>query len=101
MLEDFMLGRLGAWLVIVVALFAGGAVIAGAGDAQTSNDPARTLPAAAESTRVAELQRQLPSGRTNTALVVYSRGGQPLTEADSAVIARLGTPITAPDRRAA
>ncbi len=96
-----MLGRFGAWLVIVVALFAGGAVIAGAGETRTTNDPTAALPAAAESTRVAELQRELPSGRTNTALVVYSRGGQALTEADSAAIARLGTPITAPDRRAA
>ena len=96
-----MLGRLGAWLVIVVALLAGGAVIAGAGETRTSNDPTAALPAAAESTRVAELQRQLPSGRTNTALVVYSRGGQALTEADTAVITRIGTPVTAPDRRAA
>ena len=96
-----MLGRFGAWLVIMVALLAGGAVIAGAGETRTSNDPTAALPAAAESTRVAELQRQLPSGRTTTALVVYSRGGQALTEADTAAIARTGTPVTAPDRRAA
>jgi RND superfamily putative drug exporter len=75
-------GRLTAWLVLALALLAGGAVIAGAGETRTTNDPTASLPAAAESTRVAALQRQLPSGQENPALVVYSRDGQPLTEAD-------------------
>ena len=74
-------GRLTAWLVLVLALLAGGAVIAGAGETRTTNDPTAALPAAAESTRVAALQRQLPSGQENPALVVYSRDGQPLTAA--------------------
>jgi putative drug exporter of the RND superfamily len=96
-----MLGRIGAWLVLAVALVLGGAVIAGAGDTRTSNDPTAALPATAQSTRVAELQRQLPSGRTSTALVVYSRGGAPLTGADLTAIGRIGEPVPAPDRRAA
>ena len=75
-------GRLTAWLVLALALLAGGAVIAGAGETRTTNDPTASLPAAAESTRVAALQRQLPSGRENPALIVYSRDGGALTEAD-------------------
>ncbi|GAA3351980.1 MMPL family transporter [Amorphoplanes nipponensis] len=75
-------GRLTAWLVLAVALLMGGAVIAGAGEVRTTNDPTATLPTAAESTKVAALQRQLPSGQENPALVLYSRGGQPLTAAD-------------------
>ncbi|BCJ48925.1 membrane protein [Actinoplanes sp. NBRC 14428] len=76
-------GRLTAWLVLLVAVLAAGAIIGGAGDARTSNDPTATLPDGAESTRVAALQRQLPSGQTNPALIVYSRGGAPLTAEDT------------------
>ncbi len=79
-------GRLTAWIVLVVAVVAAGAVIALAGSVRTSNDPTATLPEGAESTRVAELLRQLPSGEDNPALIVYSRGGQPLTAADEAKI---------------
>ncbi len=75
-------GRLTAWLVLAVALLAGGSVIATAGAVRTANDPTASLPATAESTKVAALQRQLPSGQSNPALVVYSRDGQALTAAD-------------------
>jgi RND superfamily putative drug exporter len=75
-------GRLTAWLVLVLALLAGGAIIAGAGETRTTDDPTASLPASAESTEVAALQRKLPSGRENPALVVYSRDGQQLTTAD-------------------
>ncbi|MEV4704408.1 efflux RND transporter permease subunit [Actinoplanes sp. NPDC049316] len=79
-------GRLSAWLVLLAALLAAGAVIGTAGAVRTSNDPTATLPDGAESTRVAAVQRQLPSGQDNPALVVYSRGGQPLTPADTTKI---------------
>jgi RND superfamily putative drug exporter len=79
-------GRFTAWLVLAVALLAGAAVIAGAGETRTTEDPTAALPAAAESTKVAALLRELPSGRDNPALVVYSRGGQPLTGPDVAKI---------------
>ena len=84
-------GRLTAWLVLAVALLVGGSVIGGAGETRTTDDPTASLPAAAESTRVAALQRQLPSGQENPALVVYSRGGQALTGADVAKIEADGT----------
>ncbi|WP_305784564.1 MMPL family transporter [Symbioplanes lichenis] len=101
-------GRLTAWLVLLVAAAAAGAVIALAGDVRTSNDPTATLPDGAESTRVAALLRQLPSGEDTSALVVYSRGGPPLTPADETKIkndtARVRSPapvIYADDRSAA
>ncbi|WP_233412028.1 MMPL family transporter [Nucisporomicrobium flavum] len=79
-------GRLSAWLVLLVALLAAGAVIGTSGAARTSNDPTATLPDGAESTRVAAVQRQLPSGQENPALIVYSRDGRPLTPADTTKI---------------
>ena len=98
-------GRLSAWLVLLVAVLAAGAVIGTSGAVKTSNDPTATLPAGAESTRVVALQRQLPSGQDNPALVVYSRGGRPLTAADTAKITAdarafgaAGPPVFAPER---
>ena len=101
-------GRLSAWLVLLVAVLAAGAVIGTSGAVRTSNDPTATLPGGAEATRVAALQKQLPSGQTNPALVVYSRGGQPLTAADTAKITAdadgfqaAGPPVFSPARDAA
>lgn len=85
------------------------------GTAPSNNDPTANLPASAESTRVAELQQQLPSGQTNPALIVYSReDAQPLTAEDRAAVAadraavrgvtlggQVAPPVFAKDGRAA
>lgn len=107
-------GRRSAWAVLALAVVASVLLLAVRGTAPSDNDPTGDLPTSAESTRVAELQRQLPAGQTNPALVVYSRDGQPLTGADEAAIRADGTalravalggelspPVFAPDRRAA
>jgi RND superfamily putative drug exporter len=79
-------GRIGAWVLLVIALFVGGGIMATAGEVQTSNQATAALPEDAESAVAAARQQQLPSARTTTALVVYSRGGAPLTDADLAKI---------------
>ncbi len=107
-------GRLSAWIVIVAALTVGGGLIALAPSLQVNDDPAARLPADAQSTRVALLQQQLPSGALNPALVVYSRPGGLLSESDLAALAepgaklgpialdgRVSPPQVAPDRSAA
>ncbi|MCA2213979.1 MMPL family transporter [Wangella sp. NEAU-J3] len=81
-----MTGRIGAWVVLIVALLVGGGIIATAGDVRTSNQATATLPADAGSARAADLQRGLPSAQTSTALVVYARDGQALTGADVAAV---------------
>ncbi|HET6533375.1 MAG TPA: MMPL family transporter [Actinoplanes sp.] len=96
-----MVGRIGAWVVIVIALLGGGALIAGAGETRTSNDPAAVLPADAESTRVAEVLRGLPSASDDPAIIVFSRGGQSLSEADLAAAGQFGRPVPSPGREAA
>ncbi|MFI5937985.1 MMPL family transporter [Actinoplanes sp. NPDC051494] len=88
-------GRVTAWIVLAVALLAAGAVIGLSGAVRTSNDPTATLPEGAQSTEVAALQRQLPSGQSTSALVVYSRGGPALTDADQAKIAADATALKA------
>ena len=102
-------GRLTAWLVLAAAVLAAALIIGIGGSADTSEDAVGGLPPGAESAQVDELRRQLPSGRTNPALVVYSRSGG-LSAADTAAIEadraafaglavdrRVGPPVLSPD----
>ncbi len=81
-----LVGRVSSWVVVLAALAAAGALIAFQPEARTAEEATAGLPASAQSTRVAELQRTLPSGELNPALVVYSRSGQPLSSNDIAAI---------------
>src|ERR687898_2914563 len=78
-------GRISAWVVIVVAVLGSAAAIALSPEGRTTDAPTAGLPDSAQSTQVAELQQQLPSGQLNPAVVVYSRPGG-LSEADLAFI---------------
>ena len=94
--------RRSAWLTIVAALLIGGAVLAFAGPLETTNDPTASLPSSAESTRVAELERRLPSGQVNPALIVFAKDDdQPFTADELKTIEAFGTPILAPEKNAA
>ncbi|BCJ46476.1 membrane protein [Actinoplanes ianthinogenes] len=90
-----------AWASLLLALVLGGLVIGLSGSTKVTNDPNASLPSSAESTRVAQLQKQLPSGRTTAALVVVAKGGAALTDADLAAVQPLGRPIVSQDRKAA
>ncbi|WP_229069940.1 MMPL family transporter [Actinoplanes sp. DH11] len=90
-----------AWATLLLALVFGGAVLAFAGSTTTDNDPTSSLPSSAESTEVAQLQKTLPSGRTNPALIVIAKDGEALTDADLASVSDLGRPIPSEDRKAA
>ncbi len=99
-------GRRAKWAVLLVWL----AVAGGLGQYQAklqnaaTNDPASFLPASSDSTRVLHLLRdRFTNGRTTPALLVWSRGGAPLTPADRraavaavAAIRRLRLPQTLP-----
>ncbi|SNY45725.1 MMPL family transporter [Paractinoplanes atraurantiacus] len=90
-----------AWLTLVVAVLLGGAVLGFAGPLETANDPTATLPSSAESTKVAELEKQLPSGQVNPALIVFAKDTGPFTEQELKTIESFGTPILAPEKDAA
>ncbi|WP_375433053.1 MMPL family transporter [uncultured Friedmanniella sp.] len=109
-----MTGRRTVWLVIVLALAGSGAVIGLGGSLVLDPDSTAGLPASAQSTTVAKLQQQLPSGQLNPALVVYSRPGGTLSDADLADVSqqadalarialggRVSPPQLSPDRTAA
>jgi putative drug exporter of the RND superfamily len=61
--------------------------------AQPQAQPTDGLPAGKQSTRVTELADRFPSGRTDTAIVVFERANGPLTPADQAVIGRVRTTL--------
>jgi len=79
-------GRRSVWAVLALAVAASGLLIGLAPGLKVSDDPTAGLPASAPSTTVAQLQEQLPSGQLNPALVVYSRPGGTLTDADLAAV---------------
>ncbi|MEU7869155.1 MMPL family transporter [Dactylosporangium sp. NPDC049140] len=80
-------GRLGAIIVLLVAagLTALAFVTSPEQPAARATDG---LPAGKQSTRVTELEDRFPSGRTQTALVVFERAGGPLTEDDRKAVDR-------------
>jgi RND superfamily putative drug exporter len=89
------------WVRAVLAIVFGALVVVLAPSVRTSNDPTAVLPEATQSAQVAALLRQLPSGQANPALVVFSHGGQPLTDAELDRARSLGTPVVSPNRDAA
>ncbi len=65
-------GRGSAWVVVLLGLLLGAGVMVGLGEAERSPHPTDTLPAGYESTRAVELQEQLPTEDTATAIIVFS-----------------------------
>ncbi|GAA3284263.1 MMPL family transporter [Dactylosporangium vinaceum] len=80
-------GRLGAILVLLVALgLTALAFVTSPG--QPAAQATDGLPAGKQSTRVTELEDRFPSGRTQTALVIFERAGGPLTDDDQKAVGR-------------
>ncbi|WP_433062008.1 MMPL family transporter [Dactylosporangium sp. CS-033363] len=81
-------GRLGAILVLLIAvgLTALAFVTSPGQPAASATDG---LPAGKQSTRVTELEDRFPSGRTQTALVVFERTSGPLTADDMQAVDRV------------
>ena len=112
LLEQFLTTRWTASVFVLVALTSSLLFIVGRGEADPPQ-PSTGLPASSEAAQVAAVQAQLPGGQLNPAVVVYFRGGQPLTDEDLAAIQAdaealtplsvTGTPAPAPspDGRAA
>src|SRR5690348_14041447 len=93
--------EIAVWVRAALAVLFGALVLVLAPSVRTSNDPTAVLPKGAQSAQVAALQRTLPSGQTNSALVVFSHGGQPLTDAELDRARSLGTPVVSANRDAA
>ena len=93
-LAGVITGKWSAWLVLVLTAIASAGALMFGGEARSSTDSTAALPSDAQSAQVAELQRRLPSGQQNPALVVYSRDEAPLNPADREAIAAVGETFT-------
>jgi len=74
---------IGLWLVLAVAMVP----LSGKLSSVTTDSAVDTLPASAESTKVAALDDKLPGGEDNTFVFVYHRAGG-MTDADRATVER-------------
>jgi RND superfamily putative drug exporter len=81
-------------VLVGVLLMAGGIFALGSGSSSDSA-PGVGLPDSAESVQVAKLQESLPSADSTSALLVFSRDGGTLTDADITAITAAGTRLAA------
>lgn len=86
-LRHLVTSRRTSWIVLVGALLVSGALFALGSGADGDSSPGVGLPDTAESARVAAAQEQLPDSDSTTALFVYSRDGEKLSDSDSAAVA--------------
>jgi putative drug exporter of the RND superfamily len=86
-------GRRTSWIVLVGALLAAGAVFGLGSGSSSETSPGVGLPDSAESAKVAALQQQLPGADSTSALLVFSRDGDRLTDDDLAAIAETGAQL--------
>lgn len=85
-IPDLIAGRRSAWVVVLISLLAAGALFALGSGAESGSAPDEGLPSTAESELVATALEGLPSADSTTALMVFDRGDEQLTEADLAAI---------------
>lgn len=81
-LTTFVTARSTSWIPLVLALLFSGAVFAVGTGATEETAPGVGLPASAESAHVAAAQEELPGADTTSALLVFSRDGDELTDDD-------------------
>ncbi|MGV8969665.1 MAG: MMPL family transporter [Microbacteriaceae bacterium] len=81
-LTRFITAKRTSWIVLVTALLATGALFALGSGSNEETSPGIGLPESAESAQVAVLQEELPGADASSALFVFSRDGESLTDDD-------------------
>ena len=81
-LAKIITSRKTSWIVLVGALVATAAIFGLGSGIDGDSSPGVGLPASAESAQAAAAQQDLPSADSTSALIVYSRDGDVLTDAD-------------------
>jgi RND superfamily putative drug exporter len=81
-LTGFITGKKTSWIVLVIAVLISAAVFALGSGSSEETSPGVGLPDSAESARVAALQETLPAADSTSALLVFSRDGDALTDND-------------------
>jgi putative drug exporter of the RND superfamily len=81
-LTTFSTARSTSWIVLVAAFLVAGAVFALGSGSDGETSPGVGLPASAESAQAAAAQEDLPGADSTSALLVFSRDGDKLTDED-------------------
>ncbi|WP_344147646.1 MMPL family transporter [Nocardioides koreensis] len=89
-----VVGRRLSWVVVLVAVLFSGALLAADISARTAANATSNLPDDAESAQAARLQDQLGTSRFTPAIVVFDRGGDPLTGGDRAAVTAKARELT-------
>jgi len=85
-LSTFVTAKKTSWIVLLVALAASAALFALGSGSTGETSPGVGLPDSAESARVAAAQQKLPAADSTSALLVFGRDGDELTDADLAAV---------------
>jgi len=86
-LTRFITAKRTSWIVLVLAVLLSGAIFALGSGSDEETAPGLGLPDSAESARVAALQDELPDADQTSALLVFTRDGEQLTDDDLAAVA--------------
>jgi putative drug exporter of the RND superfamily len=82
LLTSFITSRRTSWIVLVLGFALAGGIFALGSGADGETSPGVGLPSTSESELVAAAQEDLPSSDATSALIVFSRDGDDLTDAD-------------------
>jgi RND superfamily putative drug exporter len=85
-LTTFITAKKTSWIVLLIAVALSAAVFALGSGSSSETSPGVGLPDSAESARVAALQEDLPAADSTSALLVFSRDGDELTDDDIAAV---------------
>jgi RND superfamily putative drug exporter len=83
-----LVGRRLSWVVVVVAILFSGVMLGLGVEAVQADNATSNLPTDSEAARASRLQQSLGTAEYTPAIVVVDRGGEELTSADRAVVAR-------------
>jgi len=85
-LTTFITAKKTSWIILLIAVAVSAAVFALGSGSSSETSPGVGLPDSAESARVAALQEDLPAADSTSALLVFSRDGDELTDDDIAAV---------------
>ena len=85
-LTTFITAKKTSWIILLIAVAVSAAVFALGSGSSSETSPGVGLPDSAESARVAALQEELPAADSTSALLVFSRDGDELTDDDIAAV---------------
>ena len=93
-LTELLTARATSWIVLVAAFLLTAAVFVLGSGSESESAPGVGLPSSAESVRVGELQKSLPSADSTSAILAFARDGAELDPGDLDAISAAATELS-------